>query len=182
MLSQLLHGRVVPLEGGTRCARETCRDGRRCETFRSGSDTRAKVEAHDAWRNNMLIFEDTPLREIVERAQSRCDRRKLEIADPAIGDVRLGEVPITGSGGFLAESRRRDANQGSWRKRSDERRRSRAPNLQRYEKAERFGQVGSSGCTKPCAPPCARLDHPGLLLAARYRKPSSLSAQESRGE
>lgn len=88
VLSRLLHGRVVPLEGGTAVPekRVATDDGARLSVVEV---TRARVEAHDAWRNDMLIFEDTPLREIVNEL-NRYDRRKLEIADPAIRDVRLG--------------------------------------------------------------------------------------------
>ena len=87
-LSELLHGHVVPLEGGTAVPEKTMvtDDGVRLSMAEL---TWARVEAHDAWRNNMLIFEEAPLREVVEEF-NRYDRRKLEIADPAIGEVLLG--------------------------------------------------------------------------------------------
>jgi transmembrane sensor len=37
----------------------------------------------------MLIFEETPLRDIVEDF-NRYNRRKLEIVDPAMGNVQIG--------------------------------------------------------------------------------------------
>jgi transmembrane sensor len=87
-LNRLLHGRVVPLEGGTAVPekRIATDDGKRLAVVEM---SRAGVEAHDAWRSDMLIFEGTPLREIVKEF-NRYDRRKLEIADPAIRDVLLG--------------------------------------------------------------------------------------------
>jgi transmembrane sensor len=87
-IRELLHGRKVPLEGGTpvpekRMVRD---DGGR---FAVMEMTRTKIEAHDAWRTNMLIFDETPIKEIVEEF-NRYNRRKLEIADPAIGNVPIG--------------------------------------------------------------------------------------------
>jgi transmembrane sensor len=87
-LSELLRGRKVPFEGGTPVTekRMVTDDGRR---FAMVELTRAKVDAHDAWRNNMLIFDETPLRDIVEDF-NRYNRRKLEIVDPAMGSVQIG--------------------------------------------------------------------------------------------
>lgn len=86
--SELLHGPAVPLEDGTAVPEKrmvTDDDGRLAFV----EMTRASMEAHDAWRSNMLVFDSTPLREIVEEL-NRYDRRKLEIADPAIANVLLG--------------------------------------------------------------------------------------------
>jgi len=87
-IHELLYGRKVPLESGTRVPEKTMvtDDGGR---FAAVEMTRAKVETHDAWRNNMLIFDETPLREIVEEF-NRYNRHKLEIVDPAIGSVSIG--------------------------------------------------------------------------------------------
>lgn len=87
-VSELLRGRDVPLAGGTPVPekRLLTDDGGR---FATVDMSRAKVEAHDAWRNNMLIFEDAPLRDIVEDF-NRYNRRKLEIVDPAMGSVQFG--------------------------------------------------------------------------------------------
>jgi transmembrane sensor len=87
-LRELLRGREVPLQGGTPVPEKTLvtDDGGRFATVEL---TRAKVEAHDAWRNNMLIFDETPLRDIVEDF-NRYNRRKLEIVDPAMGSVQIG--------------------------------------------------------------------------------------------
>lgn len=88
VLGELLHGRVVPLEGGAAVPekRIAMDDGGRLAVVEM---SRTKIEAHDAWRNNLLIFEDVPLRDIAEEF-NRYDRRKLEIADPAIANVLLG--------------------------------------------------------------------------------------------
>src|SRR5262249_14513282 len=80
-VSELLRGRNLPLAGGTPVPEKrlmTDDNGR----FAMVEMSRAKVEAHDAWRNNMLIFEDAPLRDIIEDF-NRYNRRKLEIVDPA---------------------------------------------------------------------------------------------------
>ena len=87
-IHELLYGRNVPLVGGTPVPEKTMftdDSGR----FAAVEMTRAKVEAHDAWRNNMLIFDETPLREIVEEF-NRYNRRKLEIVDAAMGNVSIG--------------------------------------------------------------------------------------------
>lgn len=87
-MSELLHGHVVPLEGGSAVAekRVVMDDGGR---FSLAEMTRTQIEAHDAWRHGMLVFEETPLREVVDEF-NRYDRRKLAFADPAIGEVLLG--------------------------------------------------------------------------------------------
>jgi len=87
-IHELLYGRKVPLESGTRVPEKTMvtdDSGR----FAAVEMTRAKVEAHDAWRNNLLIFDGAPLKEIVEEF-NRYNRRKLEIFDPSIAGVSLG--------------------------------------------------------------------------------------------
>jgi hypothetical protein len=93
--------------------------------------TRAKIEAHDAWRSNMPVFDETPLSEIVEEF-NRFNRRKLEIADPSIGNVPIGgryprHRPVGGRSG-------------------------RAAALWSRERRNPFPLA-----RKPCAPPCARL-------------------------
>jgi ferric-dicitrate binding protein FerR (iron transport regulator) len=87
-LRKLLVRRVVPLEGGTAIpeTRMVTDDGGRLTVVQM---TRAKVDAHDTWRNNMLIFDQTPLNDIVEEF-NRYNQRKLEIGDPSIGAVRIG--------------------------------------------------------------------------------------------
>jgi transmembrane sensor len=85
---QLLYGREVPVQGGTPVPEKrmvTDNGGR----FAIVETTRARIEAHDAWRNNMLIFEEAPLSEIVDEF-NRYNRRKLEIADPRLRGVSLG--------------------------------------------------------------------------------------------
>jgi transmembrane sensor len=89
VMRELLYGqRVVLLQGGTAVERHhrVTDDGGRFEVVEM---TRREIEAHDAWRNNLLVFEDMPLRDIVADF-NRYNRRKLEIADAAIGNVRLG--------------------------------------------------------------------------------------------
>jgi transmembrane sensor len=85
---ELLYGRTVPLDGGTSIPekRMATDDGGRLAVV---AMTRAKVEAHDAWRTNMLIFDDTPLRDIVDEF-NRYNRRKLQISNPSIGGVLIG--------------------------------------------------------------------------------------------
>jgi transmembrane sensor len=87
-LRELLFGRVVPLDGGTAVPERNMvtDDAGRLAVVQM---TRAKIEAHDAWRSNMLVFDETPLSEIVEEF-NRFNRRKLEIADPDIGNVPIG--------------------------------------------------------------------------------------------
>jgi transmembrane sensor len=85
---ELLYGPEVSLAGGTPVPEKRMVTDDRGR-FAAVEMTRAKIEAHDAWRNNMLIFDETPLREIVAEF-NRYNRRKLEIADPAMGNVPIG--------------------------------------------------------------------------------------------
>jgi transmembrane sensor len=87
-MGELLHGHVVPLEGGSAVPEKgvATDDGGRLSLAEM---TRTQIDAHDAWRYDMLVFEETPLREVVEEF-NRYDRRKLAFADPAIGEVLLG--------------------------------------------------------------------------------------------
>jgi transmembrane sensor len=86
-LREWIYGSAVPLRGGRQVPEKTMLvdDGGR---FSEVEVTRAKIEAHDAWRTNMLEFNDEPLSEIVEEF-NRFNRQKLEIGDAAIGSVRV---------------------------------------------------------------------------------------------
>jgi transmembrane sensor len=87
-VSELLHGPIVSLEGGTAVPEKkmVTDDGGR---FAFVEMSRARMEAHDAWRNNMLVFDGTPLAEVAAEF-NRYNRRKLLIADPSIEGVLIG--------------------------------------------------------------------------------------------
>lgn len=88
-MREFLHGRVMSVGGGTRVAEKSMvtDDGAHLVMAEM---SRVGIEAHDAWRNNMLIFNEKPLRDIVEEF-NRYNRRQLKIAD-----ARLANVPIGG--------------------------------------------------------------------------------------
>jgi transmembrane sensor len=89
VIHQLLHGRhAPPLEGGAAVEQHhiVTDEGGRLAVVEM---TRHQIDARDAWRTNMLVFEDMPLREIIEEF-NRYNRRQLEIEDPSIVDVPLG--------------------------------------------------------------------------------------------
>ena len=89
VVRELLYGRrAAPLAGGTLVEeRASVTDDRgRLSVVEM---TRREIEAHDAWRNNMLVFEQMPLREIAAEF-NRYNRRKLEIADEITGSVPIG--------------------------------------------------------------------------------------------
>lgn len=102
LMRELLYGpRAVPLEGGTLVEEHAMvtDDGGR---FSVVEMTRRDIEVHDAWRNNMLVFEEMSLREVVAEF-NRYNRRKLEIADETIGSVPIGGRYKTGDvDGFVS--------------------------------------------------------------------------------
>jgi transmembrane sensor len=51
--------------------------------------TPAELEHHLAWINGQLVFENATLAETIEEF-NRYNRRKLEISDPTLGQIRLG--------------------------------------------------------------------------------------------
>ena len=89
VVREFLYGRrAPPLVGGTAVeAHHRVTDDR--GHFALTEMTRPEIDAHDAWRNNMLVFDEMPLRDIIAEF-NRYNRRKLEIADAALGNVRLG--------------------------------------------------------------------------------------------
>jgi transmembrane sensor len=89
VIRELLHGRQAPpLQGGA-AVEERHRVTDDGGQFTVVEMTRRQIDAHDAWRNNMLLFEDVPLREIVAEF-NRYNRTRLEIDDPSIVDVPIG--------------------------------------------------------------------------------------------
>jgi transmembrane sensor len=102
VLGELLQPRIVPTVGGTPVEEGTMATdvgGR----FAMVEMSQKKIEAHEAWRYNMLIFNDTPLTGIVEQF-NRFNRRKLEIADPEIGNVVVsGQYQPRDVEGFLEQ-------------------------------------------------------------------------------
>lgn len=101
---EFLRGRVIPAGGGTRVPEKSMvtDDGARLVMVEM---SRVNMEAHDAWRNNMLIFNETPLREIVEEF-NRYNRRQLKIADARLANVPIGgRYPLRDVEGFLRNLR-----------------------------------------------------------------------------
>ena len=89
LMHQVLYGREAPaLEGGQRVEEYSMVTDNRGR-FSVAEMTRRQIEDHDAWRNNMIVFEEMPLREIVAEF-NRYNRRKLAIVDPVIANVPFG--------------------------------------------------------------------------------------------
>jgi transmembrane sensor len=88
VVRELLYRLKVPLAGGTPVPeKKMVTDDR--GRFYVAEMTRAKIEARDAWRSNLLVFEDMPLSQIVDEF-NRYNRQKLEIAGSALGTRRMG--------------------------------------------------------------------------------------------
>jgi transmembrane sensor len=87
-LLRLLYQPSVPLTGGVaiRAGRMITDQDGQISVVRV---SRSKIDAHDAWRTNALIFDGTPLAEIVAEF-NRYNRQKLEVADPAIANIPIG--------------------------------------------------------------------------------------------
>ncbi len=87
-IGEVLRPLAVPVEGGTAIPAGTkaTDDGGRLAVVEM---SRSRIEAHEAWRDNMLVFDETPLREIVDEF-NRYNHRKLEIVDVAVGDMPMG--------------------------------------------------------------------------------------------
>jgi transmembrane sensor len=88
VVRELLYGLKVPLAGGTPVPEKRMVTDDRGR-FSVAEMTRAKIEARDAWRTNLLVFEDMPLSQIVDEF-NRYNRQKLEIAGSALGTRRMG--------------------------------------------------------------------------------------------
>lgn len=89
VVHELIYGhQTPPLEGGKLVEERTMLTDDRGQ-FSAVEMTRRQIEDHDAWRNNMIVFEEMPLREIVAEF-NRYNRRKLEIVDMEIGDAPMG--------------------------------------------------------------------------------------------
>jgi transmembrane sensor len=84
----MLHPRVVPIIGGTAIVAGTLATDDGGSRFPIVPMSEKKIEAHEAWRTDFLVFDAMPLTKVVDEF-NRYNRRKLEIADPALANVQM---------------------------------------------------------------------------------------------
>jgi ferric-dicitrate binding protein FerR (iron transport regulator) len=98
---ELLFGQqALPLVGGTPLEEHhmLTDDGGRLGVVEM---TRQDIEAHDAWRTNMLVFDEMPLQQVAAEF-NRYNRRKIEIDDETIARVPIsGRYKTSDTDGFL---------------------------------------------------------------------------------
>ena len=99
---ELLFGQQVPpLEGGTAVEEHHMLTDEGGRLGIAGMIQR-DIEAHDAWRTNLLIFDEMPLQQVAAEF-NRYNRRKIEIDNETIGRVPIsGRYKTSDIDGFLA--------------------------------------------------------------------------------
>ncbi|EIL98356.1 hypothetical protein RHOFW104T7_11880 [Rhodanobacter thiooxydans] len=89
----LLEGRVKVTPAGATTQQQDLTPGDRLQV-KAGKPwlrSRANLDAAHGWLSGRLVFDSIPLRQAVEEF-NRYSRRKLRIADPAIGDIPIDGV------------------------------------------------------------------------------------------